>query len=54
MKCKLELSGVEDQINKYKKVFNFTAHKIEEFICVYHNNNQYMRWFVPSITAPKQ
>lgn len=54
----MTLSGVEDQINKYKKVFNFTAHKIEEFIGlfigVYHNNNQYMRWFVPSITAPKK
>lgn len=54
MKCKLTISGVEDQINKYEKVFNYTAHKIEEFIGVYRNNNQYMRWFVPSITAPKK
>lgn len=54
MKCKLTLSGMDDKINKYKKVFNFTAHKIEEFLGVYHNIIQCMRWFVPSITAPKK
>lgn len=42
MKYKLTLNGVEEQINKYKKVFNFTAHKIEEFIGVYKFINLYM------------